>query len=126
MKYRRKLGWVILFVIAFAGLAGVVTMYLWNWLMPYLFGLPEITFLQTLGILILTKILFGFGKGGWGGKHGHKSHMSPMEKEMIRRKWMEKCGYGRGRESDFSGQESGVRGQEGESESEKDDKAWNG
>ena len=93
MRYRRKLGWVILFVIAFIGIIGFVTMYLWNWLMPYLFGLPEITFLQAAGLLLLAKILFGFGgKGGWN-KHKYKGHMNPAEKEMLRRKWMEKCGY---------------------------------
>ncbi|MBK6526662.1 MAG: hypothetical protein IPG07_14625 [Crocinitomicaceae bacterium] len=36
-----------------------VVMLLWNWLMPTLFGLTIITFWQALGILILSKILFG-------------------------------------------------------------------
>ena len=33
-------------------------MWLWNWLMPIIFGLPEITFLQTLGLTILSSFLF--------------------------------------------------------------------
>jgi hypothetical protein len=33
-------------------------MWLWNWLMPILFNLPTITFLQALGINALSTILF--------------------------------------------------------------------
>ena len=34
------------------------TMYLWNWLMPYLFGLPTINFAQAGGLLILAFLFF--------------------------------------------------------------------
>ena len=34
------------------------TMWLWNWLMPYIFGLPTLDFLQTMGLLILSSLLF--------------------------------------------------------------------
>lgn len=34
------------------------TMWLWNWLMPYLFNLPTIGFWQALGLNALTTILF--------------------------------------------------------------------
>lgn len=33
-------------------------MLLWNWLMPFLFGLPQVSFLQSLGIYVLCTILF--------------------------------------------------------------------
>ena len=33
-------------------------MWLWNWLMPEIFGLTEITFWQSVGLLILSGILF--------------------------------------------------------------------
>ncbi|HEY9045472.1 MAG TPA: hypothetical protein VIN08_06230 [Ohtaekwangia sp.] len=50
---------------------GLITMALWNWLVPTLFNGPVITYWQALGLLILSKILFG----GWGGgKHHHQSH----------------------------------------------------
>ena len=32
---------------------------LWNWLMPYLFQLPTITYWQALGISFLCDLLFG-------------------------------------------------------------------
>jgi len=45
-------------------LFGLVIMWLWNWLMPELFGLAEIGLLQALGLFILSRALFGsFGSG---------------------------------------------------------------
>jgi hypothetical protein len=37
---------------------GYPVMLLWNWLMPELFGLSEITFWQAIGLNILCTILF--------------------------------------------------------------------
>ena len=34
------------------------TMWLWNWLMPTLFGLVKINWLQALGLNVLSGILF--------------------------------------------------------------------
>lgn len=34
------------------------TFLLWNWLMPIIFGLPELTFWQALGVTLLSSILF--------------------------------------------------------------------
>ena len=36
---------------------GLPTMILWNWLMPTIFDLPEITFWQACGIQILISLL---------------------------------------------------------------------
>lgn len=59
---------LIVVILAGVGLAGVVVvvsamlslpvMLLWDWLMPLLFGLPEITWLQAWGILVLCGFLF--------------------------------------------------------------------
>ena len=54
----------ILGLIAFTFLV----MWLWNWLVPELFNGPVLTYWHTLGLLLLSKILFsGVGKG-------HRSH----------------------------------------------------
>lgn len=45
--------------VIFAFVFGYVIMWLWNWLMPAIFGLGVITFWQAFGILIMAKILFG-------------------------------------------------------------------
>lgn len=55
--------WVVT-AILFMLLFGLLTMVLWNWLVPILFGGPHIRFIEALGLLLLAKILFG----GWGGR----------------------------------------------------------
>jgi len=69
------IGWVILGVVGIAGLAilfGFIIMWLWNWLMPDIFGLTELTYWQAVGLFMLSKILIGTSGSGGGGK-GHKS-----------------------------------------------------
>ncbi len=59
---RRRGVWIIFafpFFLVFLAVAGLAVMLLWNWLLPAVFGLKTITFLQAVGILILAKILFG-------------------------------------------------------------------
>ena len=96
----------ILAIIAF----GFVVMYLWNWLIPALFNGPMVNFYQALGILVLSKILFGgFKKGGsccncnnGGYKGGWKGHlrdkieskmssMTPEEKEKFKKRFGNRC-----------------------------------
>ena len=48
-------------------LCGLVTMWLWNALMPGIFKLPAIGFWQAIGLLLLTQIFF---KGGHAAKAG--------------------------------------------------------
>ncbi|MFN8284080.1 MAG: hypothetical protein U0U67_12750 [Chitinophagales bacterium] len=93
---------IAIMVTIFINVIGFGTMYLWNWLMPFLFKLPAITFLQALGLLLLSKIVFGFGRGG-GGRFGDRrrwqrrmqekfENMSPEEKEKFRAKMQGRCG----------------------------------
>ena len=70
---------------------GFITMYLWNWLMPLLFHLPEITFWQTIGLLILSRLLLGGFKGrrhdhGHCRRHMHEKweNMTPEQREQFR------------------------------------------
>lgn len=83
------------------GLIGLITQALWNWLVPDLFGGPVVTFWQTLGLLLLSKIIFWtFGRGGghwrhrtgpWAGYWSQKwQQMSPEERERLRTKMKEK------------------------------------
>lgn len=56
------IGWVII-GLGFAGLLalvfGAAVMWVWNMLMPAVFGLSKITFWQAFGMVILAKLLFG-------------------------------------------------------------------
>ncbi|MGA7590151.1 MAG: hypothetical protein WBW02_06555, partial [Candidatus Sulfotelmatobacter sp.] len=56
----------VLFAVLFVTVVGFVVMSLWNWLMPSLFGWHLINFWQAVGVLILSKILFGGFRGGPG------------------------------------------------------------
>jgi hypothetical protein len=56
----------------FIFLGGLVVQWLWNWLLPDIFGLREVAFWEALGLLALSRILFG-SFGGGGGHHRHGS-----------------------------------------------------
>jgi|SRR5450755_4622416 len=80
-------------------LFGYVTMSLWNWLMPSLFGLHLITFWQAIGILILSKLIFGGFHGSRGGRRHWRGrmrerweHMTPEEREKFRAGMRDRCG----------------------------------
>lgn len=48
---------------------------LWNWRLPAIFDMREVTFWQALGLLALCRILFaGFGKGGFQHSNSRKDH----------------------------------------------------
>lgn len=51
----------IAFIAILALLFSLPTMWLWNWLMPSLFGITKITWLQALCVNFLSGVLF---KGG--------------------------------------------------------------
>lgn len=57
------LGGFVLIVALLLGLA-LAVMLLWNWLMPEIFGLPALGFLQALGLTVLCHLLFKLGAGG--------------------------------------------------------------
>jgi hypothetical protein len=65
MFWMRGLKFALLAVAAVAA-AGAVVMVLWNTLLPGLFSWPVIGFWQALGLLLLSKILFGSLRGGRG------------------------------------------------------------
>ncbi len=76
-----KIGVLIIIGIA---VLGVVVMCLWNWLVPMLFaGVHEIDYLHALGLLVLSKILFGGFRShcGWHGRCHHHEQMTPEERE---------------------------------------------
>lgn len=49
---------LIAIFVAIMAIAAWPTMLLWNWLMPDIFGLKQLTFWQTLGLMILSTMFF--------------------------------------------------------------------
>lgn len=75
MKALKITGMAVAGLAFFAGTAVFVSWILsllWNWLMPGIFGLPEITMLQAAGLFILSKLIFTPGMSG--GKKSHRHH----------------------------------------------------
>jgi Ca2+/H+ antiporter, TMEM165/GDT1 family len=79
-------------------LFGYVVMSLWNGLVPPIFGGRVITFWQALGILVLSRILFG----GFFGRRSREQRrariidkwerMTPEEREKFRAGMRSRCG----------------------------------
>jgi len=90
----RKKWWIFLVappaMVLFTWIFGEIVMHLWNWLLPGLFGWHQITFWQALGLMILSRILFGgFGSHGGRGRsrwgRGERwERMTPEEREKLR------------------------------------------
>lgn len=65
-----------------------VVMWLWNWLVPELFNGPVLGYWQTLGLLVLSKILFS-GIGGGGDKSSH-SRKHRCDDDYPKSRWRQK------------------------------------
>ena len=49
---------ILLTSIIFGALTGVFVYWLWNWLLPPIFGFHEITWIQAWGLMVLSSLLF--------------------------------------------------------------------
>lgn len=97
----RKIAGFILIAAAAILLFTFIVMNLWNNILTPVLGVHIINFGQALGILILSKILFGGfrGGGGWKGRRGPWNsqmrekwqNMSPEEKEKFKSEWRNRC-----------------------------------
>ena len=90
-NFGRFLG-ILLFIAAVA-LFGLVVMFLWNGLLPEIFGLPAINYWQAAGLLILVRILFGGIDGGLSHRFTRKNlfrdkwhGMNEVEREAFRKR----------------------------------------
>ena len=88
------------FAIAAFFLVGFIVMQLWNHVVVPSTGWHALTYWQALGLLILSKILFGFGGGPRGGRGRHWRHrmrerwetMTPEEREKFQEGMRGRCG----------------------------------
>jgi hypothetical protein len=110
-KFWIKKGLMFLtFFIAAILVFGLIVMGLWNAILPAVLGVKAISFVQALGILLLSKILFGgFGGRGWRGSPAWKQkmkqrwdNMTPEDREKFKAEWKHRCGgrWGRPEKTD--------------------------
>ena len=89
-------GALVLVGLALFGLSYIV-MKLWNFALAPTFEINPITYWQAMGILILSKLLFGFpfrkGGGRWDRRRWSDKfkNMSEEERNEFRKKWQERC-----------------------------------
>lgn len=85
--FHRKFSWMrkpifipiaIIFAVAVFGYS---VMFLWNAILPSVLGVATVTFWQAVGILVLSKILFG------GFHHGHHHRGFHPHNAEMRKKW---------------------------------------
>ena len=98
-RAKKAIGIAIMAVAAIT-LLGFVVMGLWNSVLAVVLPVKIITFWQALGIFVLSKILFGGFKKGFGGHRRHEwnekmkekwENMNPEEKEAFKKEWRNKC-----------------------------------
>lgn len=99
MNCKPKCWKIVLLVLVGIAALGWVVMALWNWLLPNLFfGVREIDYVQAMGVLLLSKILFGGFRGhcGHGKWHRHRwEQMTPEEREKFQSGMRGWCGRGK-------------------------------
>ena len=120
----RKAAWFTGAAILWLLVMGGIVMLLWNALLPDILNTPPITFIQAVGLLLLSHILFR-GVGRWG-RHRNGWHhyswkhkfeeklaaMAPEEREKFREEWRRRCGWDPGDKAEESKGEYGVGSRE--------------
>jgi hypothetical protein len=93
------------FILAVIALLSFIVMSLWNIVLSPVLHVGIINFWEALGILVLSKILFGGFPAGWRGRHGYPNHFgygrkemyekwqkkTPEEREKFKQEWKDRC-----------------------------------
>ena len=119
---RRFLFFILIGAVAIVAFTGVV-MLLWNNILAGVLNISTITFWQAMGILLLSKILFGGFRGGGGNWRRYKNRwqhnmpekwasMTPEEREKFKEQWRQRCGPLWREQGGVGSQESEVKSSE--------------
>jgi hypothetical protein len=90
MRFKLRCFGKALLVLVGIAVLGWMVMTLWNWVVPALFvSARAIDFPHALGLLVLSRILFGGfrGHGGWHGRRHWRrwERMTPEERENFQK-----------------------------------------
>lgn len=121
MSAKKKFLLFPVFALAALFLGGLVVMLLWNAILPEVTKAGALSYWQAVGLLLLSRILFGNWRGGKPGSYPSKkqhwkykawrekwANMSEEERAQFREQWRKRCGEKRswgGQETERSGDE---------------------
>jgi hypothetical protein len=95
----RKLFFIIPFALLGLAVFTEILMLLWNNVLVQVVHVSAVSFWQALGLLVLSKILFGGFRGAhWGRSQWKRNmmqrwdNMTPEEKDKFRGEWEKRCG----------------------------------
>lgn len=94
-----------MFPLVIIGIFGVsaVVMLLWNWIIPAISPLTAVTYWQAMGLLVLSRILFGGFRFGRHHKAAHRHFekhapfkdklmdMNDEERQQFKNQWKQRC-----------------------------------
>jgi hypothetical protein len=66
-------------------IVSAVVMLLWNWILPAISTLPALTYWQSMGLLVLSRILFG----SFNFRDHHRAHRQHTKQQGFQDKFME-------------------------------------
>ncbi|MEO6851182.1 MAG: hypothetical protein ABI203_03985 [Mucilaginibacter sp.] len=102
--FRKKMIFIPFLAAGALALVSYVVMLLWNNLLPNILHTGTIDYWQAMGLFVLAKILFGFGRGHRGGAPWMRNRMerfkdmSPEERDRFKEHMRARCGkWGRHR-----------------------------
>lgn len=114
LKSRYRFIFIPFAAAAFLALISFTVMQLWNNLLPDILHVSLISFWQAMGLFILCKILFGFGRGGrFGGgapwmrksMEDRFNNMTPEERIRFKEQFGDRMCRGRWGRGDWKEQE---------------------
>jgi hypothetical protein len=89
MRLKARFVWKGVFMLAVVAVLGLVVMLLWNAIVPSVFsGVQTLDYRQSLGLLVLSRILFGGFRGGRGmpGRRWQRlKDLAPEERARFQR-----------------------------------------
>lgn len=101
----KRFAGILLMVVLALTVFSFIVMQLWNYVLSPVLHVQTVNFWQAMGILVLSKILFGGFRGGWGDRRGawrrkmyeNWENMTPEQREQFRERWRKQCGPWRDR-----------------------------
>lgn len=100
-RFRAKIPVMILCGIGIFFLFGFLVMTLWNAILPAVTSAKAINLWQSMGLLLLAKILFGGFGGRWSSRkrmwrermHQKWQNMTPEERQKFKEEWRNRCNW---------------------------------